>query len=141
MELKDLITPNVCRQKEEGTYSNWYWYCDECVEHGSGAMAQEVHEQAMVHAKWNSYLFALAPDTATDDDYENQDNYILFPLLTEEEQEFWEDEIVGQNCGIYIIDAKNNITYDWFGDYEDKTPNKIADLDLANKLRDQLGLP
>jgi hypothetical protein len=141
MELKDLITPNVCHQKDEGVFSNWYWYCDECVEHGSGAIAQEVHEQAMIHARWNTKFFTLDEETATEEDYEKEDNWILFPLLSEEEQEFWEEELVGSNCGIYIIDATNNKTFDWFEDYTDTTPNKIEDLELAQKLRKQFGLP
>lgn len=140
MELKDLITPNVCHQQAEGGYSNWYWYCDECVDHGSGATAQEVHEQAGVHAKWNTRIFKIAEEEATEDDYANEDNWILLPLMSEEEQEFWGDE-VGEACGIYIINATDNKTFDWFDDYTDTTPNKIDDLDLANKLRDQLGLP
>ena len=140
MELKDLITPNVCHQKDEGVFSNWYWYCDECVEHGSGALAQEVHEQAMVHAKWNTRIFKLDEDEATEDDYANEDNWLLLPLMSEEEQEFWGDE-VGNACGIYIINAVDNKTFDWFDDYTDTTPNKIDDLELAQKLREQLGLP
>lgn len=132
MRIKDLITSRICGNT---VFENsWIWYCDECRQHGTAMSAEEADYLAHAHLDWNSY--ALDLEGKIDPETEEVKLYAFWEVSLYERNDYdWEP-----TCPIYIIDEGNNITYDLGNDYEDKTPNKITNLDTMLKLQRELGL-
>jgi hypothetical protein len=124
MEMKDLITSGAC----ESTIAGWVWYCDEHMTHGNADSAGEAEHIANAHSNWyadasyQAYLLEEEPD----EDEENEEEF---------DPENW------SGCDVYLINVGINKTFSIGENYEDETPNVITDLEQAQAIRKQLGLP
>jgi len=132
--IVDLITPNACKS----TIAEWIWYCDNCVTHGNADSSEEADFMAKCHAIYHTSIFM--GDTENEEEYEDESKYVPFKDLTPDEQEMYEYEL-GESCPMFIISVSKNKTFQYGEDYTDDTPNKIVDIAVAQKLREQLGLP
>jgi hypothetical protein len=54
--------------------------------------------------------------------------------------DYHSDDGENYGCNLFIIDEENNITYEFEENYEDKTPNKVTDLNTMLQLQKDLGL-
>ena len=129
MNIKDIITPATCKS----TFGGWVWYCDSCDTHGNANSADEADYMAEAHAKYYSW-----DETA---EYNEEDDSIKsFMDIAPEEREdtvgAWSMECLQAT---YIISVNDNITYNYGGDYEDKTITPI-DLEVANEIKKRMGL-
>ena len=133
MQIKDLITPATCKS----TIGGWVWYCDSCDTHGNANSADEADFMAESHAKYHSWDEDGKYDEENDPDGEN---ITSFMDLSPEEREFnltnWSMDCLHAT---YIISVDENITYNYCGDYEDKTITPI-DLEVANEIKKRMGL-
>ena len=135
MELANYITPKVC----ESTVfeDSWVWYCDEHQQHGTGSSAEEAEYQAKAHAEFNTSVY-VGGESA--EDFENTENYVPYLSLNEVDQILLDEEI-GEECELYIISEKMNKTFNYGDDYSDDTPNEVGDIEVAQEIRNKLGLP
>jgi hypothetical protein len=136
MRIKDLITSRICGNT---VFENsWLWYCDDCRQHGTAISAEEADFMGNAHVSYHSYSYLGDVEDYEDDEELLEENTLYYATSTQDEREIqvWENEM----CLVYIIDEGNNITYDLGDDYEDKTPNQVADLDTMIKLQKDLGL-
>ena len=133
MRIKDLITSRVCGNT---VFENsWIWYCDECRHHGTCTSSAEAEFMGEAHINYHSYE-EIGLDNF--DELNEDDDVKCYMDATEDERELlnWEN----LSCAVYIIDEGNNITYEIWDDYEDKTPNKVADIETMIRLQKDLGL-
>ena len=135
-EIADLITPEgVCSSTV--FVNSWVWYCDEHQQHGTAMSPEEAEHYAKAHAEWYTRIYQGDED---DESLDSIGTSIHYPDLAPEEKEFYEDE-VGESCMMFIIDEAKNKTFEYGSDYTDDTPNQVGDIEIAQHLRDQLGLP
>ena len=135
MRIKDLITSRVCGNT---VFENsWLWYCDDCRQHGTAMSSEEADFMGNKHVLYHSYS-QYNWDYEFDSEEKWEENTLYYATSAEDERDVfvWENDM----CLLYIIDEGNNITYDLGDDYEDKTPNQVADLDTMIKLQKDLGL-
>ena len=136
IRIVDLITPNACKT----TIAGWIWYCDNCVTHGNADSSEEADWMAKCHLMYHTSIFM--GDTENSEEYEDDSKYVAFKDLPPDEQEMYEYELVEASpCSAFIINVNKNKTFHYGEDYTDDTPNKIVDIAVAQKLREQLGLP
>lgn len=134
-ELANLTTPNgVCSTTV--FEDSWLWYCDECQQHGTGLSHAEVHFMAEAHRNFRATVDVTDEDVTEEDEGE-------FMALTEFPVEDWEilDSDAPCDGALMIISEKLNKTFEFGEDYEDDTPNQIADIEKAQSVRKKLGLP
>jgi hypothetical protein len=139
VELKDLITPNVC--KSTVFENSWIWYCDNCQIHGVGVGAKEVEFYAEAHMNWTSYISKDEVDEGhilegVEDDGDGLLNY----WDVDEFYRDWYDWEFTCEGAMYLISEKDNKTFDLGDDYTNTEPNKITDIDLAIEIQKRLGL-
>jgi len=133
--IKDLITANVCGNT---IFENsWIWYCDECRKHGTATSSREVVFMASAHSEY----FQWEDIPPTDEESEEEVELLSYMDATYEQRQNlnWTGGCIEEGC-VYIIDEGSNITYRFGEDYEDKTPNDVGDIVVAQHLRQQLGI-
>lgn len=143
MEITDLITPNVC--KSTAFENSWIWYCDECQKHGTGLSAKEVEYYAQSHIDWTSYAdersSSLEWNEETVVDPEGFEPTLLDFSEVPEDERFMYDWEPACDGAVFIISEGLNKTFRFGDDYTDTTPNQISDIELAQEVKKQLGLP
>jgi hypothetical protein len=132
--ITDLITPGAC----ESTVAGWIWYCDDCDTHGNADSADEADYMARYHAMYRTSIFI--GDEDNEEEFSDESKYVFFRDLDAEGQELYEDEL-GDTCQLFIINVGVNKTFEYGEDYTDETPNQIVDIEVAQEIRRQLGLP
>lgn len=132
--IADLITPGAC----ESTLAGWIWYCDEHQTHGNADSADEAEYMAECHAKFMTSVFI--GDEDNEEEFDDESKYVSFKDFDTEEQEFYADEL-GEGCSLFIINVGISKTFQYGEDYTDETPNQIVDIEVAQEIRRQLGLP
>ena len=149
MEIKDLITPNVC--KSTVFENSWIWYCDSCQIHGVGTQAEEAEFYAEAHLKWTSYISKNEVDKehildgveveveAVIDEEDDGEDLLNYWDVDEDYRDWYEWETTCEGA-MFIISEGENKTFDLGEDYTNTEPNKITDIELAIEIKKQLGL-
>jgi len=125
--FKDIITKKTC----ESTIAGWVWFCDSCDTHGNANSSDEAEYLAKSHAKYYSWS-----ENEFDEDGDTL-SFMDMDVLEREKEHDWNYECLSDT---YIIDATENITYEYGDDYTDKTPNNPFDVDKAVQLQKRLGV-
>lgn len=129
MEIKDIITPSMCKS----TVGGWIWYCDACDTHGQADSSDEARYMAEAHDRYNSWL-----DKDYDNDEEEVTSYMdMNPRERDKKKYKWVSECLPAT---YFINVEKNITYSFWDDLENETPNNVIDIGIAIELQKKMGL-